>query len=123
MSCCSGENDKKPCPIKMSDGRSFTNYEPRCIRNAYLNKLLDENNLKNSSYEQRLYLQNNYDKIVDAELKMALNNLIPCIPCNKGELINETNKELDNKYFVYCDNVSCQQKLVNEQGLGTTKFF
>ena len=123
MSCCSGENDKKHCPIKMSDGRSFTNYEPRCVRNAYLNKLLDENNLKNSSYEQRLYLQNNYDKIVDAELKMALNNLLPCIPCNKGELINEKNPELENKNRVYCDNVTCYNTNFNEKGLGITQGF
>lgn len=116
-------SDISKCPLKMSDGRSFTNYEPRCIRNAYLNKLLVENNLTNSSYEQRLYLQNNFDKIVEAERNQALNNLLPCIPCGKGELINETNKELDNKYYVYCDNVSCRTEGTNSQGLGTTKLF
>jgi hypothetical protein len=117
------ENNIKNCPLKMSDGRSFTNYEPRCARNAYLNNLLVQNNMVNSSYEQRVFLQNNYEKIVEEERKKSLNNLLPCIPCNAGELINETNKELDNKYYVYCDNVSCRKEEGNIQGLGTTKLF
>lgn len=115
--------NSKNCPLKMSDGRSFTNYETRCVRNAHLNNLLVENNMVNSSYEQRLFLQNNYDKIVEEERKKALENLIPCIPCKSGELINETNKELDNKYYVYCDNVSCRTQGTNDKGLGTTKLF
>ena len=123
MSCCSASYDNKNCPIKMSDGRSFTNYEPRCVRNAHLNQLLEDNKMKLSSYEQRLYLQNNYDKVMEAEMKKALDNLLPCVPCKAGELINEKNKELDNKVFVYCDNVSCKNTINNEQGLGTTKFF
>jgi len=117
------ENNIKNCPLKMSDGRIFTNYEPRCIRNAYLTKLLNENNLTNSSYEQRLFLQNNYNKIVNTEREQALNSILPCIPCNSGQLLNETNKELDNKYYVYCDNVSCKTNGTNQQGLGTTKLF
>ena len=28
------------CPIKMADGRYFTNYETRCVRNANLNDLI-----------------------------------------------------------------------------------
>ena len=123
MSCCSATYDNKNCPLKMSDGRVFTNYEPRCVRNAYLNDLLTQNNITNSSYEQRLFLQNNYDKIVDEERKRALNQLSPCIPCNKGELINQTNPQLDNKYMVYCDGVNCYKNMTNDQGLGTTKLF
>jgi len=123
MSCCSAKFDNKNCPLRMSDGRSMTNYEPRCIRNASLNKLLDENNMVNSSYEQRLFLQNNSEKIIELERKKVLDLLNPCIPCKSGELINETNKELDNKFYVYCDNVSCKTKGTNDLGLGTTKNF
>jgi hypothetical protein len=107
----------------MSDGRVFTNYEPRCARNAYLNNLLEKNNVVKSSYEQRLFLQNNYDKIVEEERNLVLNRLSPCIPCNKGELINETTPELDNKYMVYCDGVNCYKNLHNDKGLGTSKLF
>jgi len=117
------ENNVKNCPLRMSDGRVFTNYEPRCARNAYLNNLLTENNLTNSSYEQRLFLQNNYEKIVEAEKNRALNNILPCVPCKSGELINETDSYLDNKHYVYCDNVSCSTQKTNQNGLGTTKSF
>ena len=123
MSSCSSKYDNKICPIKMSDGRTMTNYEPRCIRNANLNQLLEENNMVTSSYEQRLFLQNNYEKIMELERKRVFDYLNPCTPCKEGELINETNKELDNKYFVYCDEVSCKTKGNNELGLGTTKNF
>lgn len=115
--------DSKPCPIKMSDGRSFTNYETRCATNAKLNQLLKDNNMANSSYEQRLFLQHNYDKVVEAEKKQILDGFLPCVPCTSGNLLNETNMELDNKYAVYCDEVSCDSKLINEKGLGSGKFF
>jgi hypothetical protein len=116
-------NKRMSCPIKMADGRYFTNYEPRCIRNANLNELLTKNNITNSSYEQRLFLQQNSQMIIDMEKKKALEAIFPCIPCNAGELINETNKQMDNQYYVNCDGVSCSRKLVNPNGLGTTKNF
>lgn len=115
--------DTKTCPLKMSDGRIFTNYETRCANNAKLTQMLKDNNMANSSYEQRVFLQNNYEKIVEAERKKAIDSFLPCVPCVSGQLINEVNKELDNKYAVYCDEVSCSQKLVNDKGLGTGKFF
>ena len=118
MSCCSSPYDNKNCPLKMSDGRAFTNYQPR-----KLTEMLQKNNLTNSSYEQRLYLQRNSEKIMEEERQFILNQLQPCIPCNRGELINERNPELDNKLNVYCDNVSCYTKETNYQGLGTTKNF
>ena len=115
--------DIKNCPIKMADGRYFTNYEPRCMRNAYLNNFLSANNVINSSYEQRLFLQNNSQMIIDDERKRALDALLPCIPCKTGELINEKDKLLQDKYQVTCDGVSCKSMMVNENGLGTGKFF
>ena len=123
MTSCSFNNDNKNCPIKMADGRAFTNYEPRCIKNAFINDQLKENNLIKSSYEQRQYLQNNYQKIVDEDRRRAMNTITPCYPCQAGELINETNKQLDNKYMVQCDGVTCYKKIVNEEGLGTGNFF
>jgi hypothetical protein len=52
-----------------------------------------------------------------------MESVFPCIPCKTGELINETNKQMDNKYFVSCDGVSCKNTLINPDGLGTTKNF
>ena len=115
--------DVKNCPIKMSDGRYFTNYEPRCMRNAYLNDLLTANNVINSSYEQRLFLQNNAQVVIEDERKRSLAALLPCIPCKTGELINEKDKLLQDKYHITCDGVSCKKMMVNEDGLGTGKLF
>ncbi len=123
MSCCSATYDNKNCPLKMEDGRAFTNYQPRCIRNAYLNDLLSKHNITTSSYEQRLFLQRNSDKIIEQDRQIVINQLLPCIPCNRGELINDKILELDNKNNVFCDNVSCYTKETNYQGLGTTKSF
>ena len=123
MSCCSATYDNKNCPLKMADGRAFTDYQPRCARNAYLTDLLNKNNLPNSSYEQRIFLQRNSEKIMEENRQMVLNQMLPCIPCNRGELINEKTPELDNKFKVYCDNVSCYTKETNYHGLGTTMSF
>ena len=64
------------CPLKMSDGRPFTDYRPRCAINADLMTDLDKNNMIKSSYESRMYLQHNAEKIIEAntleEAKEAL---------------------------------------------------
>ena len=60
---------------------------------------------------------------MEQERQNVLNQLLPCIPCNRGELINEKLLEMENKNNVYCDNVTCYTKETNYQGLGTTKSF
>ena len=37
-------NNNKSCPLKMADGRYFTNYNPRLDNYTYINDLLKENN-------------------------------------------------------------------------------
>jgi len=118
MSCCISDYPDKVCPLRMSDGRSFTNYEPRCNFNSYLNNKLAQNNMVKSSNEMRLYLQNNYDTFIQEERQKAINNINPF---DTTKLINDG--ELDNKYVVKCDDVSCYSTLTNPKGLGTTKFF
>jgi hypothetical protein len=111
------------CPIRMSDGRQFTNYNPRCAFNSFINEKLTENKMINSSYEMRLYLQQNHDDIVKQDRENAIRNIIPCKPCSAGEFINDKNPELANKYHIVTDGVSCHKYLANTQGLGTSKFF
>lgn len=123
MSCCSANYPNKQCPLRMSDGRAFTNYEPRCNFNSFVNSKLSENNMIKSSYEMRLYLQQNYDKLVELDRKKAMDNISPCGECGIGDLINTKDPKLDNKYIVKCDGISCYNTLNNPEGLGTTKFF
>jgi hypothetical protein len=111
------------CPLRMSDGRPFTNYNPRCAFNSFLNDKLNENNMIKSSYEMRLYLQKNHDEIVRLEREAAIKNVSPCTPCAFGELINDKNPELANKYLVKNDGINCYKSLVNNKGLGTSGFF
>jgi collagenase-like PrtC family protease len=107
----------------MSDGRAFTDYSPRCAFNGYLTNKLAENNMIKSSYEMRLYLQQNYDKFVEEERAKAIANITPCGDCGVGDLINDKKKELGNKYEIHCDGVSCYKIESNFDGLGTTKLF
>ena len=123
MSCCSANYPNKQCPLRMSDGRAFTNYEPRCNFNSFVNTKLSDNNMIKSSYEMRLYLQQNYDILVDLDRKNAIQNISPCGECGIGDLINIKDHKLDNKYIVKCDGISCYKTLNNPEGLGTTKFF
>jgi len=119
MSCCISNYDNKPCPLRMSDGRSFTDYNTRCVFNSYLANKLKNNNMVKSSNEMRLYLQNNYETILKEDRQRAVNNINPI----GKEVINITNKQLDNKYTIRCDEVSCSTVLTNPEGLGTTNFF
>lgn len=123
MSCCSTNYSNKKCPLRMSDGRVFTNYEPRCNFTGYMYNNLANNDMIKSSYEMRLFLQQNYDSIVEQDRKRAIDNASQYGECIPGELLSENEKHLDNKYIIKCDGVSCYKKLVNTEGLGTTKFF
>jgi hypothetical protein len=114
MSCCD-TSGKYPCPNKMADGRSFTDYRPRCNINYDLMQDLTKNNIINSSYESRLYLQQNAEKIMELNRNNAINNLAPCAPCNKSG--NDTTM-LPEKYIVKCDAITCKREEINPNGLG-----
>jgi hypothetical protein len=103
-------NSKLPYPSKMADGRAFTDYRPRCSVNADLYNNLSQNNLVNSSYESRLYLQNNAEKIMQSDRDKALSELGSCNP-KKSTILPE-------KYVVKCDSVSCTRTEIDSKGLG-----
>ena len=123
MSCCSGKYPNIQCPLRMADGRSFTKYNPRCDFNSFINNKLNDNNIIRSSYEMRLYLQQNFDEMVRLDRENAIKNISPCAPCAVGELINDKNPQLANKYQIKNDGVNCYKSMVNDQGIGTSGFF
>lgn len=119
MSCESCDIKKEPnvlCPTRMSDGRSFTDYRPRCIVNAELLTKLDNAKMIKSSYESRMYLQKNAEKVMEEERQKAVNRLIPCAPCKRS--FNDPGTMLPERYVVRCDGVTCERKEVNPTGLG-----
>ena len=103
------------CPLRMSDGRSITDYRPKSTVNYELIEEVAQHNLPKSSYETRMYLQSNASTIMENETKKSFENLMPYKKC-KGSV--ESNTELPQKYIVSCDAVSCSKKLFDQNGLG-----
>jgi len=73
MSFHSTTEPKPHCPIKMADGRSFTDYRPRCMVNSELMTDVSKNNMIKSSYESRVFLQENAEKLMERNRLNVLN--------------------------------------------------
>lgn len=100
----------------MADGRAFTDYRPRCAVNAELMGLVADAKMVGSSYESRMYLQANADKVMNMQRNQAIQNLAPCAPCGRSP--NDPGTMLPERYVVRCDAVSCKRTEVNPNGLG-----
>ena len=118
MSCCSSQEPFPHCPIRMSDGRSFTDYRPRCAINAELYNDLAMKKMVGSSYESRMFLQENADMIMERSRLTTLNNLTPCAPCTRP--FSDSGTMLPQQYVVKCSATSCEKVEVNPNGLGTS---
>ena len=100
----------------MSDGRAFTDYRPRCAVNAELMDMVSKANQVQSSYEARMYLQHNSEKVMNMQRNQAIQNLAPCAPCTRP--FSEAGTMAPERYVVRCDAVSCQRSEVNPNGIG-----
>jgi hypothetical protein len=109
-------NNNNNCPSKMSDGRSFTDYRPRCSVNAELFDNVSQNNQIKSSYESRMFLQRNADTIIEANRNNAVFKLAPCAPCKRD--FNDAGTMHPERYVVKCDATSCYRQEINPNGLG-----
>lgn len=98
------------CPYRMSDGRNFTDYRPRCAV-AYEHKT--NNNFK-SNYEQRQYLIHNANKLMSQGMTAAERS------CSGGCFKpTEVGTMLPEKNMVQCNKKTCQFNEVNANGVGT----
>jgi hypothetical protein len=100
------------CPVfNMSDGRHFTNYNSRCMQNDSLSKTGKVMN----SYEYRIYLQKNAEKLMSQNQELALNSNM-CTPCfdydQDGTMLPEANK-------FQCNENTCTLSQNNVDGIGT----
>jgi hypothetical protein len=103
--------DANTCPFRMSDGRHFTDYKPRCLQNQYLRQ---KNNLP-SSYDYRQYLITNASKLIEDERTLVYkeNTCYPCFDFNEhGTMLPEIN-------MVQCNDKVCNFKPGAPGGLGT----
>lgn len=118
MSCCNSKEPLSHCPMKMSDGRCFTDYRPRCAVNAELLDDLAKKNIIKSSYESRMFLQQNAEMIMERSRQSSIERLAPCAPCNRS--LNEAGTMYPQRYIVKCSTTNCEKIEVNPDGLGTS---
>ena len=115
-SCETFTNPAVACPTRMSDGRAFTDYRPRCAVNGELMTRLGTQGQIQSSYDARMYLQKNAQLVMEEERERAMGRLIPCAPCKRPN--SDPGTMLPERYVVRCDSVSCTRTEVNPYGLG-----
>lgn len=115
MSCEGCESDSyQLCPSKMYS--NFTDYRPRCVVNSELLGKLSSSKMIESSYESRMYLQQNALVLMEEERKKAEEKLSPCAPCKRP--LTDVGTMLPERYVVRCDAVSCSRIEVDKAGLG-----
>ncbi len=116
MSSCSAFKGKV-CPSRMNDGRAFTDYRPRCMVNSSLMNELKQNNMAESSYESRMYLQNNADIVMANDQRNAYENLTCDCKAYNNEVFG-IDTMAPERYVVRCNTVSCSRQEVNPNGIG-----
>jgi len=77
---------------------------------------LHKNDITASSYESRLYLQRNAEKIIEQQRKIASDRLM----CGSTSSIptTEAGTMHPERYSVQCDAVTCKRQEVEPFGLG-----
>lgn len=106
----SRESDNKPwwgCPPKMSDGRLYTDYRPRC------DIQLENMQPMSSSLQHREFLIHNADHLISKHRMDAFDRTScgPCVePYYDGTMLHETD-------VVRCDKVACA-RIANDKPFG-----
>ena len=87
MDCYRTSNNKYfQAPPRMDDSRHFTDYRPDC----HVNNLIKNDNKVFNSYEYRLFLTRNAEKLMDANRQYAFlkNGVSECkMPYNQGTML------------------------------------
>lgn len=103
------------CPPRMSDGRQFTEYRPRCV-SQYMIK--DNNNIP-SSFDYRMYLTRNAEAIMKKNAFEAyqINRCGPCQePYDVGTMLPEKTKQV-------CNTRTCTFKDEEDLGIGMGRYY
>lgn len=108
------------CPTRMNDGRAFTDYRPRCMMNDDLMANLNKQNVVASSYESRMYLQNNAELIMEQQKKSATEKML-CGVCPMP--LDSDGTMLKEKYVVRCNSVTCGRQELDPNGLGDGRYY
>ena len=104
------ENKFFNCPPKMSDGRHFTDYRPRCA----VNFPQEFKDAPVNSYEYRQYLIKNAESLMSQNRQQAFreNACGPCVePFHQGTMLPEQG-------MVECNGSTCRYVVNDPNGLG-----
>lgn len=106
---------QEPCMFRMNDGRSFTDYRPRCMVQQNINNIASKKNVVNNSYDTRMFLMKNAEKMMESN-----RNHLPCAT----KSCTSTHITPPNKNTVKCDAYSCTTKPTNlPGGIGTGRVY
>ena len=112
------KNDKQNANCLMSrmqDGRSFTDYRPRCTVQYQV-----KNSNTQNSHDMRMYLQHNADKLMKLNEDIIAENNV----CPDSISTDTMGTMLPEKNFVNCNTKTCNfENDVNMYGLGTGSIY
>jgi hypothetical protein len=119
MSNCYRASDNKynDSPVRMADGRHFTDYRPSCDLNNVIKR---DNNILNS-FDGRLFLQRNATELMNINKKDAClkNCNRECGPDNNNDLDEQFESTmLPEKYKQVCNNNTCEVVGNDPNGIG-----
>ena len=124
MACkggCDAPNPSIQCAARMSDGHAFTDYRSRCATNSELMQMVAKANMVSSSYESRMYLQQNAEKIMGQNFQWAQGQILPCAPCQRP--FSDNSLIPLERYVVRCSPTSCSRVEVNPNGIGDGRMY
>lgn len=103
------------CMFRMQDGRSFTDYRPRCT----IQYQMKNESMKNS-YDSRMFLINNAEKMMQANQDI-IEKQNSCLSCQNDK---HADTFLPERNMIKCDKHSCNFMAdVNPNGLGTGRIY
>jgi hypothetical protein len=108
--CQSASNNKYfGCPARISDGRTFTDYRPRCMVNEDIKRV---NNLTNS-YDYRQFMIHNAANLMKSNFEYAIQKA-SCQPCM------DASPALNTQINCRVDTYGSQCSITDPRGLGLT---
>jgi hypothetical protein len=110
-------NKINECMFKMQDGRSFTDYRPRCTIQYQM-----KNEQMQNSYESRMFLINNAEQMIKAN-QQIVEDKNKCMNC-QDMMTDDKSTFLPEKNMMKCDAKSCNYMAdVNPNGIGTGRIY
>ena len=117
------DNQEFNCPPKMSDGRHFTDYRPRCAMNSRSNYVIADPRHKHgytspplNSYDFRQYMIEKGEQLMEMNREGAFQRNM-CGPCMSNPTV-DVGTMLPEQTMITCDKNACSIGLNDATGLG-----